>query len=238
MLSLVLLLSMPLAAPTLAVSITVTGYPDSQPIQDRIRAEVAATANVLIDVANDNPECVTDPRCARNIVAKAGVTRMIAVDMLRAGSRSTILSRIIDASGAIVAQEASVVTNDAVAKGAVLLPPAIVAQLVPSKTPTPMQAAPTTPTPTTTVVPANNDDETSLGMTAIAGIAVVAVGALLVIGGGGVAFGQNALRTDRTAAGDARAATATTIPAAVGVAALGAIAVGAGVFLLVPSDTP
>jgi hypothetical protein len=263
-LPLLLCLSVAVGAPTVAVSATAAGFADaeSRALVGKATAEVGAAGAVPVTLRSGavaTPACLADPACARGLLAGGEASLLVAVDVLRAGSRAAITARVVDTSGTLVAESATVISVAKLLGGsAAMLTPAITARLHPAALPTtaptaapppPVTPAPPPP-PSAPVVPpapvvqpaaaaptaapaasAAPGDE-ALTTNAILGVGAAAAGTLFFLGGTAAALGQNALRLDGGADGDDRAATALTIPLAMGVAVLGLAGVGVGAFLL------
>jgi hypothetical protein len=266
------------AAPTVAVAVTTAGFADaeSRALAGKVTAEVGAAGAVPVGLragAVATAACLADPACARSLLAGGEAPLLVAVDVLRAGSRAAVTARVIDTSGTLVADSATVISVAKLLGGsAAMLTPAITATLHPTAPTTaasPMTSPPPprppakTPTTTTTPTPpppppalavahpavvqppsaapaagpaataatAATRDE-ALTTNAVLGVGAAAAGSLFLLGGTAAALGQNAVRLDGGADGDDRAATALTIPLAMGVAVLGLAGVGVGAMLL------
>jgi hypothetical protein len=262
MLPLTLLLSLSLAEVTAPVLVAVgtEGLPDRD--RDAVVAHIvgevegAGVVPTSLPPGVVTPACAADAACARNLFAGGPAARLLVVDVLRAGSRASIAARVVDREGRTIAEHAGVVPMAKLVAGKTpVLPDNVLGALVVAVTPPPSTMAmtptpttttttpttPTTPAPTTsttpTPAPATPSPTAGLdpGMPALLGVGATAVGALFLIGGTAAALGQNAVRLDPNADGDARADTAVAIPLSLGVAALGAVGVGVGVWLLVGS---
>lgn len=254
MLPLTLLLSLSLAEATAPVLVAVgtEGLPDRD--RDAVVAHIvgevegAGVVPTPLPPGVVTPACAADAACARNLFAGGPAGRLVVVDVLRAGSRASITARVVDREGRTIAEHAGVVPMAKLVAGKTgVLPDHVLGALVvavtppPPTPPTPTTPAPTTSTTTTTTTtmpaPATPSPTAGLdpGMPALLGVGATAVGALFLIGGTAAALGQNAVRLDPNADGDARADTAVAIPLSLGVAALGAVGVGVGVWLLVDS---
>jgi hypothetical protein len=257
MLPLTLLLSLSLAEATAPVLVAVgtEGLPDRD--RDAVVAHIvgevegAGVVPTPLPPGVVTPACAADPACARNLFAGGPAARLVVVDVLRAGSRASIAARVVDRDGRTIAEHASVVPMAKLVAGKTsVLPDTVLGALVVAVTPPPTTTSstptttPTTPAPTTststtttttTPAPATPTAGLDPGMPALLGVGATAVGALFLIGGTAAALGQNAVRLDPNADGDARADTAVAIPLSLGVAALGAVGVGVGVWLLVGS---
>ncbi|MDP2342062.1 MAG: hypothetical protein Q8O67_13980 [Deltaproteobacteria bacterium] len=253
----------PIGAPRVVVFVNAAGFTAAAEAAaaDRALAEVKATGVVPTRLApgiEATPECLADPACALPLLGRASADWLVAVDVLRAGSRAAVAVRLVEL-GVLTVDESNVVALDKLESGsAVLLTPKLVARLksavaVPTtKTPAaepparaiPAKTTPPTTTPTTTTAAPTvqatvpEPPEGELTSMAVISVGVVAVGALLVVGGGAAALGQNAVRLDAGADGDARAATALTIPLALSMAVLGLVGVGAGAGLLYSANEP
>jgi len=262
-----LCLSLAVAAPTVAVSVTAAGFADaeSRALVGKATAEVGAAGSAPVTLrpgAVATSACVADPVCARGLFAGGDAHLLVAVDVLRAGSRAAITARVVDSAGTVIAESATVIpVAKLLAGSAAVLTPAITAALHAAAAPPP--PTPTaTPTPTTTATvpnptplppvtapapvvqpapvapsdPATDGDDQTLTTNAILGVGAAAAGTLFFLGGTAAALGQNAVRLDGGADGDERASTAFTIPLAVGVAVLGLAGIGVGAVLLMGSD--
>jgi hypothetical protein len=245
--ALLLSLSLPVSAPVL-VAVGSEGFTDKDraAVVERVTADVEGVGvpAMLLPPGVVSAACAADAGCAKKLFAGGTAVRLLVVDVLRAGSRASLAARVVDASGATLAEHSAVLPMTKLLAGReALLPDHILATLPvtvssPPVAPVPPPPSPATPTPVPPPSPpppppAPAGPDEGPGLATVAAVGVGAAGALLLIGGAGVALGQNAVRLDGSADGDARAATAVTIPLSLGVAALGAVGVAVGVVLLV-----
>lgn len=259
MLSFVLFFTLSLAQDTAPVLVAVKteGLPtrDREAVVGHIAAEVegAGVVPTTLPPGVVTPACAADVTCARQVFAGGVASRVVFVEVLRAGSRASVAARVIDRDGRVVADHAAVVPMAMLVTGreqvlpdqllaALAAPAASAATVVPVAPTTPAVETPPPPASTSTststaptppdITPGADGGALDPGMPAVLGVGATAVGALFLIGGTAAALGQNAVRLDPNADGNARAGTAVSIPLSLGVASLGAAGVGVGVWLL------
>ena len=258
-LALLLIVALPQAAAPVLVAVSTEGLPDREreAVVAHIVAEVQSTGATPTPLPSGvvSTACVTDAACARTLFAGGAATRLVVVDVLRAGSRASISARVVDRDGRTIAAHTGVLPMARILAGTEpLLPDTLLDDLIATETPTPAVVPTTTPmdlsapeptAPSASSPPAPTSGSTSPatgvsldpGTGVILGVSTTAVGALFLIGGAAAALGQNAVRLDAGAEGEARAATALSIPLALGVTTLGAVGVGVGVVMLIGDDS-
>lgn len=257
-LALLLIVALPQAAAPVLVAVSTEGLPDREreAVVAHIVAEVQATGATPTALLPGvvSTACVADAACARTLFASGAATRLVVVDVLRAGSRASISARVVDRDGRTITEHTGVLPMAKILAGREpLLPDTLLDDLIVTETPmpavvptpTPMGLSAPEPTAPSPPPPAPTSGSTSPatgvsldpGTGVILGVSTTAVGALFLIGGAAAALGQNAVRLDAGAEGEARAATALSIPLALGVATLGAVGVGVGVVMLIGDDS-
>lgn len=227
-----------------------TGFSDENgaTFAARAIAEVEATGVTAVAApltSNAQLTCVADAMCARGLATTLSATHVVAVDVLRAGSRVAVNATLVDAEGAVIATESAVVgMSDVLEAKAQMLPATVRSALlvIATTVPSPTVATPATTTMTATPSAAaaattSTVTDDALDPIVIAGVGTAAVGALFMMGGTAAALGQNAVRLDAGANGEDRENTAVTIPLAAGVAAVGLVGVAVGVYLLTSGET-
>ncbi len=222
-----------------------TGFSDENgaTFAARAIAEVEATGVTTVAApltSNAQLTCVADAMCARGLATTLSATHVVAVDVLRAGSRVAVNATLVDAEGAVIATESAVVgMSDVLEAKAQMLPATVRSALlvIATTVPTPATTTMTATPPAAAAATTSTVTDDALDPIVIAGVGTAAVGALFMMGGTAAALGQNAVRLDAGANGEDRENTAVTIPLAAGVAAVGLVGVAVGVYLLTSGET-
>lgn len=174
-------------------------------------------------------------RDGRTIAEHTGVLPMAKVI---AGGEALLPGTLLDV---LVVAEAPAPATPAAPEATASLPspPASTSESAAGSASASTSGPPSAPTSGSTSAPTSSPSGVSLdpGAGIILGVSATAVGALFLVGGAAAALGQNAVRLDAGANGDARAATALNIPLSLGVATLGAVGVGVGVVMLLGDDS-
>jgi hypothetical protein len=202
-------------------------------------ASGAAVRLVVVDVLRAGSRASISARVVdrdgRTIAAHTGVLPMAKILASREPLLPGTLLDVLTVTGTP--------TPAVVPTPTLVAPPVAEPTALPPSTPAPTSdsTSSTTPTSTSSSTPTSTSPATGVspdpGAGVILGVSATAVGALFLLGGAAAALAQNAVRLDSGAEGEARAATALSIPLALGVSTLGAVGVGVGVVMLSGDDS-
>lgn len=249
------------AAPRVAVVVHTTGFSDDdgKRVQNKIGAEVSSTGVelwALSKAVEVRTECLVDRGCARDLLRAADASWLVWIEATRAGGQVQLESHLLDNDGRTAAQDESAARVDEVTGNGALLSPVIAGALkqaatsatsATSATTTNAAGAANATTSAAVLAPtaaplaadakandAKRDDvaKPEVSPLAIAGVATLGAGALLVIGGGALTAQQLTIINTASSAGVAKENAASTATAMMVVAGVGLGAAAAGAVLL------